>query len=166
MCTIHADSSEGVFRRVASYAVQAPERLPLESSNLLIAGSVHFVVHLDSEAYDSEAYDAEALFDTRHSARSPNDRDDPDAHDPYDPYDPAGTSGVHYFPAVLSRQRFVSSIREVVDAEGAQVVSNEVYRPGPDRRAEQSSPLRQRTLEELRRFGYEPRVADAFGFRQ
>ena len=32
MCTIHADSSAGVFRRIASYAVQAQERLPLEAS--------------------------------------------------------------------------------------------------------------------------------------
>ena len=52
MCTIHADSSAGVFRRIASYAVQAQERLPLEATNLLIAGAVHFVVHLDSEIQD------------------------------------------------------------------------------------------------------------------
>ena len=50
MCTIHADSSAGVFRRIASYAVQAPERLPLEATNLLIAGAIDFVVYLDSEA--------------------------------------------------------------------------------------------------------------------
>ena len=30
MGTIHADSSSGVFRRIAAYAVQAPERLPSE----------------------------------------------------------------------------------------------------------------------------------------
>ncbi|MGA2208959.1 MAG: ATPase, T2SS/T4P/T4SS family [Acidimicrobiales bacterium] len=47
MATIHADSSVGVFRRIAAYAVQAPERLPLEATNLLIAGSIHFVVHVD-----------------------------------------------------------------------------------------------------------------------
>ncbi len=135
MCTIHADSSAGVFRRIASYAVQAPERLPLESSNLLIAGAVHFVVHLDSEAYDPEGQ-----------------------------FDPDASHGTDYFPAVLSRRRFVSSIREVVDAEGVQVISNEVYRPGPDRRARPSSPLRQETLEELRRFGYEPTGVDVFGF--
>ena len=52
MCTIHADSSAGVFRRIASYAVQAQERLPLEASNLLIAGAIHFVVHLDSETQE------------------------------------------------------------------------------------------------------------------
>ena len=52
MCTIHAESSAGVFRRIASYAVQAPERLPLEATNLLIAGALHFVVQLDSEMHD------------------------------------------------------------------------------------------------------------------
>ena len=72
MCTIHADSSAGVFRRIASYAVQAPERLPLEASNLLIAGAVHFVVHLDSEAYDPEGQfdppqDNHRLHDVRRS---------------------------------------------------------------------------------------------------
>jgi Flp pilus assembly CpaF family ATPase len=152
MCTIHADSSAGVFRRIASYAVQAPERLPLEASNLLIAGALHLVVHLDSEAYDSTS-GADALA--------------------------AGTSGtsevmhlgdgpgqyqcVEHFPAVMSRRRFVSSIREVLDAEGVQVVSNEVYRPGRDRRAEAGSPLRQDTLQELRRFGYEPTRIETFG---
>ena len=55
MCTIHAESSAGVFRRIASYAVQAPERLPLEATNLLIAGALHFVVHLDSEMHDAVA---------------------------------------------------------------------------------------------------------------
>src|ERR1700691_786959 len=48
MCTIHADSSAGVFRRLATYAVQARERLPLQSTNVLIAGSVHFVVFVDT----------------------------------------------------------------------------------------------------------------------
>lgn len=142
MCTIHADSSAGVFRRIASYAVQAPERLPLESSNLLIAGAIHFVVHLDSEAYDNDApHDADAPL----AAHRDGSRDE-------------------FFPAVLSRRRFVSSIREVVDAEGVQVVSNELFRPGRDRRAEPSSPLRQGTLEELRRFGYQGAGVDAFGF--
>ena len=48
MATIHADDSAGVFRRLAAYAVQAPERLALEATNLLIAGAVHLVVHLDT----------------------------------------------------------------------------------------------------------------------
>ena len=59
------------------------------------------------------------------------------------------------FPALGSRARFVSSVREVIDAEGVQVISNEVYRPGPDRRAVAASPLRAETVDELRRFGLE-----------
>ena len=58
MCTIHADSSAGVFRRIASYAVQAPERLPLEAANLLIAGAIHFVVYLDTAVHDPTEGDA------------------------------------------------------------------------------------------------------------
>src|SRR6266513_1618641 len=46
-------------------------------------------------------------------------------------------------------QRVVSSIREVTDADGRQVVSNEVYTPGPDRRAVAAAPLRSVTAEEL-----------------
>ena len=137
MCTIHADSSAGVFRRIASYAVQAPERLPLEASNLLIAGAIHLVVHLDSEMHDhpdreDEGFDDVADRRDRHNTPRP------------------------IFAAQASRRRFVSSVREVVDAEGVQVVSNKVYRPGPDRRAELSSPLRPETQRELARFGYRP----------
>jgi hypothetical protein len=139
MCTIHSDSSAGVFRRIASYAVQAPEHLPLEVTNLLIAGAIHFVVHLDSEMHDPQ----------------------PDAHWPaIAPCAPTLTpaedsSAACRFPATSARKRFVSSIREVVDAEGVQVISNEIFRPGRDRRAVQASPLRPETLHELRRFGFE-----------
>ncbi len=133
MCTIHAESSAGVFRRIASYAVQAPERLPLDATNLLIAGALHFVVHLDSEMYDELEV-----------SPMPDRWDD----------------SVTDFPARGSRARFVASVREVVDAEGVQVVSNEIYRPGPDRRAVPSAPLRPDTMDELRRFGYEPERPD------
>ena len=131
MCTIHAESSAGVFRRIASYAVQAPEHLPLEASNLLVSGAVHFVVHLDSEMHD---YGANGGTGTPGGPSST----DPDR-----------------FPPTGRRSRFVSSVREVIDAEGMQVISNEVYRPGPDRRAVPSSPLRAETAAELRRFGFE-----------
>jgi pilus assembly protein CpaF len=55
-----------------------------------------------------------------------------------------------------SGRRCISSIREVVDADGRQVISNEVYAPGPDRRAAPSVPVRAATLEELTAAGYHP----------
>ncbi len=106
MGTIHADSSAGVFRRIASYAVQAPERLPLEATNLLIAGAVHYVVHVDSTRTDS---------------------------------------GV---------ARRVASVREVVDAEGPLVISNEIWRPGPQGDAVPGAPLSDRSAKVLAQRGY------------
>lgn len=49
MCTIHSDSSAGVFHRLASYAVQAPTPLPPASTYMLVAGAVHLVVHLHGD---------------------------------------------------------------------------------------------------------------------
>ena len=106
MATLHASSSRGAFSKLATYAVQAPERLPLEATNLLVANSVHFVIYL---AQDGDA-------------------------------------------------RFVSSVREVVDAEGPTVVSNEVFRPGPDGRAVPSVPLRADTLDQLVTVGFDPEL--------
>lgn len=59
-------------------------------------------------------------------------------------------------------QRVVSSVREVVGADGLQVVSNEVLRPrpGPDRHAIPAAPLRAQTMERLVREGLDP---DVFG---
>jgi hypothetical protein len=56
----------------------------------------------------------------------------------------------------ISGRRCVASIREVIDADGRQVISNEVYAPGPDRRAVASVPVRAATLEELAAAGYQP----------
>jgi Flp pilus assembly CpaF family ATPase len=131
MCTIHANSARGVFRRIAAYAVQAPERLPLEATNLLIAGAVDFVVFLEVE----RAWEAAGM-DERSLARRP--------------------SG--------GRQRFVSSVLEVTGADGLQVVANEVFRPGPGRRAVAGAPLRAETLSELRAFGLDPRVGVGGGY--
>jgi Flp pilus assembly CpaF family ATPase len=109
MATLHASSSRGAFSKLATYAVQAPERLPLEATNLLIANAVHFVIHLTQRSH--------------------------------------GT-------------RVVSSIREVVDADGPLVVSNEIYRPGPDGRTVPGAPLRQDTLDELVAVGFDPELLD------
>ena len=136
MCTIHADSSSGVFRRLASYAVQAPEHLPLEATTLLVAGAVHFVVFLD--------------------VADPPGRDPDDGWAPSNLASPVG-SGQVFRPR--RRRRFVTSIREVVDSDGMQVVSNEVFRPGPDLYAVPGAPFRTGTLDELMRHGYAPRFA-------
>jgi pilus assembly protein CpaF len=125
MATIHADSSAGVFRRLAAYAVQAPERLPLEASNLLVAGSVHIVVHVDvAEAPDQAA-----------SSRS------------------------------FRRLRHVTSVREVVDADGPMIVSNEVWKAGPNGPARPSAPLRDATAAALARNGYDSRQFGRRGSR-
>jgi pilus assembly protein CpaF len=46
MCSIHADSSKGVFGRLAMYAAMTPERLDPDVTNLLVAGAVDLVIHL------------------------------------------------------------------------------------------------------------------------
>jgi Flp pilus assembly CpaF family ATPase len=107
MATLHASSSQIAFTRLAAYAAQGAERLPLEATNLLVASAVHFVVHL---AYATD-----------------------------------GT-------------RVVSSIREVVDADERQIISNEIYRPGHDRRAISGAPLRAETAEELVAAGLDPNL--------
>lgn len=107
MATLHASTSRGAFTKLAAYAVQGPERLPLEATNLLVATALDFVVHLDK---------------------------------------PRGNDG----------KRVVSSIREVVDADDKQIVSNEVFRPGPDLRAVPGVPLRTETVEDLTAAGFDP----------
>lgn len=104
MATLHASSSKGAFSKLATYAIQAPERLPLEATNLLVANAVDFVIHL----------------------------------------------------AQIGNQRVVASVREVVDAEGPMVISNEVFHPGPDGRAVPGAPFRSETLEQLVAVGFEP----------
>jgi hypothetical protein len=137
MCTIHSDSSAGVFRRLASYAVQAPERLPLESTNILIAGSVHFVVFV--EAIDE-------------TDGGPSSMD----HLSWRPREQRWEGGGPLRFTALRRRRFVSSVREVIDAEGLQVISNEVYRRDRATGRVSGAPLRSETLDELVANGFEP----------
>jgi len=138
MCTIHADSSLGIFRRLASYAVQAPERLPLESTNLLIAGSVHFTVFVEVVDLERASPDVRYLYGS--------DRDDFLVD--------AGTKRTTF--KAVKRRRFVSSVHEVVGSEGLQVISNEVFRSDGEGRSDQVAPLRSSTLEELVDCGFEP----------
>nr|WP_240895988.1 ATPase, T2SS/T4P/T4SS family [Kineococcus siccus] len=46
LSTIHANSSMEVFNRIATYALQAEEHLPVEATHMLVAGAVDFVVFL------------------------------------------------------------------------------------------------------------------------
>ncbi|MFV2021707.1 CpaF family protein [Micromonospora sp. LOL_023] len=52
--------------------------------------------------------------------------------------------------------RVVSSVRQVLETDGTQVPSNEIYRPGPDRRAIPGAPIRADTLDELTAAGLNP----------
>jgi pilus assembly protein CpaF len=133
MCTVHADSSAGVFRRLASYAVQAPERLPVEATSLLVAGAIHFVVFLDVAEASRES-----------SGRSS-----------FEEVDLSGNSARRAFHP-SRRARFVASIREVIDADAMQVVSNEIFKTGTSGRAVPGAPIRTTTLNELMDHGYEP----------
>src|SRR6266511_4318879 len=54
--------------------------------------------------------------------------------------------------------RVVSSVREVLHADGREVISNEVFKPGPDRRAVPATPIRTDTLDELVDAGFNPDV--------
>jgi Flp pilus assembly CpaF family ATPase len=112
MCTVHANSSAGAFGKLAMYAVQSPERLNLEATNLMVANAINFVVHIGSAIG-------------------------------------GGPGGL---------RRYVSSVREVTGAEGPLVMSNEIFRPGRDRRAVPSAPLRDSTLDELAAVGFDHRV--------
>ncbi len=106
MCTVHAGSSRGTFGKLATYAIQAPERLPLEATNLLIANAINLVVFIQ------------------------NDR--------------------------RTGRRTVASVREVTGAEGPLVLSNEVFKPGPGRRAVPGAPLQAETLDALVDAGFDP----------
>ncbi|TQS42763.1 CpaF family protein [Cryptosporangium phraense] len=105
MATVHASSSAQVFLKLAAYAVQAAERLPLDATGLLVASAVHLVVHLES---------------------TPDGR------------------------------RVVASIREVVGADGAQVISNELFRPGGDKRGRPHVPPSEDLLTALTAAGFDP----------
>jgi Flp pilus assembly CpaF family ATPase len=63
---------------------------------------------------------------------------------------------VVYLGWSVDRVRVVSSVRQVLHAEGPQIVSNEIYRPGADRRAVPDAPLRADTLDELIAAGLPP----------
>jgi pilus assembly protein CpaF len=112
MCTIHANSSLSAFSKLAMYAVQAPERLNLEATNLMVANAINFVVYIGTAAGGGEG----------------------------------------------GMRRYVSSVREIVGAEGPLVMSNEIFMPGYDKRAVPSAPLRDSTLTDLQAVGFDASV--------
>lgn len=67
---------------------------------------------------------------------------------------------VHLAEARDDKTRVVSSIREVVDADEKQIISNEVYRPDPTGRAVPGVPLRTETVERLAEAGFDPDVLE------
>lgn len=102
MCSIHADSSKGVFGRLAMYAAMAPERLTPEVTNLLVANAVDLIVHL----------------------------------------------------GWVEGDRRITSIRQVTGTvEGAQVVSNELWRPDPTGAAVPAAPPSRELVDKLDRYG-------------
>jgi Flp pilus assembly CpaF family ATPase len=112
MCTIHSNSSLSAFSKLAMYAVQAPERLNLEATNLMVANAINFVVHIGTAAGMGEG----------------------------------------------GMRRYVSSVREIVGAEGPLVMSNEIFMPGYDKRAVPGAPLRDTTLSDLVAVGFDNTV--------
>lgn len=50
MCTIHSNSSDGVFRRIETYAIQAPERLDFHTTSALIGGAVDLIVFISQRS--------------------------------------------------------------------------------------------------------------------
>lgn len=108
MCTLHADSSATVFNKMALYAMQSPERLPLEATCQLAAAAVDLVV----------------------------------------------------FIAKSTTGRWVSSVRQVVGVDGSNVVTNELFRPGPDGRAVPGVPVPHDLAEVLEAHGWDPSLHD------
>ncbi|WP_181785488.1 CpaF family protein [Streptomyces phytophilus] len=75
-------------------------------------------------------------------------------------------SAIHFVvhldrPRGEEHQRVVRSIREVVGADGPQVISNEIFRPDTTGRAQPGVPLRTETLNELRAAGFTPGLLEA-----
>ncbi|ROO52722.1 Flp pilus assembly CpaF family ATPase [Micromonospora sp. Llam0] len=60
-------------------------------------------------------------------------------------------------------QRFVTGIREVVDADATQVRSNEIYRPGPHRHAMLTGRFSDTMVDRLIEVGYDPQSLGARG---
>lgn len=105
MCTMHADGSKSTFSKLAAYVSMASTGLPIDTVNVLMAGAIHFVVHVEHR----------------------------------------------------DGRRRVTSIREVIDSDGASIVSNEIYRTERDGTGSWPVPLRAATQALLADYGYSDR---------
>lgn len=61
---------------------------------------------------------------------------------------------------IIDGVRRLTSVREVVDADGARIVSNEVFCPGPAGRGVPGFPMRDTTLAVLESCGFDPGLLD------
>ncbi|NNE74302.1 MAG: CpaF family protein [Acidimicrobiales bacterium] len=109
MCTIHADSSAGVFGRLQMYMAMTEERFDVETTNLMVSNAINFVVHI-VKTDDNE--------------------------------------------------RVLTSVREITGAEGALVLSNEIFAPDDTRRAMPRFPLSESSLARLERVGFDAKWLD------
>ncbi|MGH8921926.1 MAG: CpaF family protein, partial [Actinomycetes bacterium] len=105
MCTVHSDSSATVFNKLALYAMQSPERLPMEATAALAGDAIDLVVFISRR----------------------------------------------------DNARFVASVRQVVRGDGAGLVTNELFRPGPDGRAAAAMPIPSDLAAELAAAGWSDR---------
>ena len=53
LSTIHARDSRGVFDRITTYALMSAHRLPAETSGMLLAGALDFVVHMTKSTIEN-----------------------------------------------------------------------------------------------------------------
>lgn len=106
LCTIHADSSEGVFGRLQMYLAMTRERFEPAAANLLVSQGIDAVVHISQ---------------------------------------------------LPDHQRVVTSVREIVGAEGDLVASNEIYGPDETGRAEPRYGFSAQRLARLEAAGFDKR---------
>ena len=71
---------------------------------------------------------------------------------------------VHLERAAGDGTRVVASVREVTGDDGEQIVSNELYRPGPDHRALPATRLSDQSIELLLAAGLDPAALEADGW--
>ena len=71
-------------------------------------------------------------------------------------------SALHFVVHIqtIAGVRRVVSVREVVDADGARIISNEVFKPGLDGRAVPGYALRDTTVRLLEQYGFDPSYLD------